>query len=126
MHNQALCHRLSRDEVAAVVHIFYQYLVDEPLLAKYFTHISDWDVHEAHITDFWWGVMGGRVETPRPHAMERGHRDIEFGQRELDLWLVLFERILKDNLSEDISRQWDTMARQIGHKMLEHRLDNSG
>lgn len=121
----ALCNRLSRDEVARVIHIFYQRLLDEPLMAKYFAHIANWDVHEAHITDFWWGVMGGKVDNPRPHAMDRGHRDLEFGQQELDLWLEIFDSTLQDQLAEDIAHQWDAMARQIGNRMLERRFDNS-
>lgn len=109
---------ISREEVAAVVHRFYRRLMSEPKLAGYFAHVTDWPAHEGHITDFWWGVMGGHVEAPRPHAMDRGHRDLEFNQQELALWLALFEQTLHENLPQEITTQWDNMARAIGQKLI--------
>ena len=121
---QPLCQRIDRDTVAQVVHDFYRKLLAEADLAGHFAHIDDWPAHERHIADFWWGLMGGKVDTPRPNAMEQGHRDLGFGQSELERWLELFQRTLQEHLPGDIAEQWNTMARQIGRLMAERRNGN--
>ena len=114
---QPLCHRIDHGTVSRVVHLFYLRVLAEPELAGYFAHIDDWPLHESHITDFWWGVMGGQVASPRRRAMELGHRNLEFGRRELERWLALFERTLQDEVSQDVARDWSTLARQLGKAM---------
>lgn len=120
-HHPRLSEQINRDQVALVVHHFYQKLLEVPQLADYFAGITNWMEHEAHITDFWWGLMGGRIEKPRPHAMDRGHRDLDFGEHELAIWLVLFEQTLVDTLPPEIALRWGKLARQIGDRLLEHR-----
>ncbi len=117
-----LSHRISHDTVSGVVHRFYTQVLCNPHLSPFFTHIDDWPLHESHITDFWWGLMGGKVEAPRPNAMENGHRELVFGREALQCWLDLFEQTLHDTLSDDIARQWNTLARRIGDKMLERGM----
>lgn len=114
---QPLCQRIDRATVAQAVHRFYAVVLDDPRLAPYFAHIDDWPLHEAHISDFWWGVMGGTVASPRPRAMELGHRDLQFGPQELERWLSLFEQTLQQELPEDIAREWSALARQLGKAM---------
>ncbi len=114
---QQLCQLVDRDTVARVVYRFYQRVRAEPGLTGYFSHIDDWPQHEKHIVDFWWGVMGGKVASPRPRAMEHGHRDLDFGQRELNLWLALFERTLRESLPEESARKWAELARGLGRAM---------
>ncbi len=114
---QPLCQFVSRDTVALVVHDFYRHLLAEPKLAVYFAHISNWPEHESHITDFWWGLMGGKVEQPRPRAMETGHRDLDFGLQELTLWLKLFEKTLQQHLPTEIAEAWAMLAGQLGQMM---------
>jgi hemoglobin len=117
-----LCQQITRETVAEVVHRFYRRVLNEPQLAGYFAHIDDWPSHEAQISDFWWGVMGGEVASPRPRAMERGHRDLDFGQQELALWLVLFERTLRESLPDESARQWAKLARGLGQAMSQSGL----
>jgi hemoglobin len=120
--DQPLCQLVDRDTVNRVVHCFYQRVRTEPGLVGYFVHIDDWPQHEGHIADFWWGVMGGRVTSPRPRAMERGHRDLDFGERELNLWLALFEQTLRENLPDAAARQWAELARGLGRAMTRRGL----
>ena len=112
-----LCRRIERKTVARVVRGFYQRVRSEPGLSGYFTHIDDWPQHESHIADFWWRLMGGEVEAPRPRAMELGHRDLVFGQSELTLWLMLFEKTLQEELAKDIANDWSTLAQELGRMM---------
>jgi len=53
--------------------------------------------------------------------MDRGHRDLDFGEHELALWLTLFEQTLVETLPPEIAHRWGDLARQIGDKLLEHR-----
>ncbi len=119
---QPLCQLIDRATVANVVHDFYRNLRADGILAPYFTHIDDWPAHESHITDFWWGLMGGKVELPRPHAMEAGHRDLDFGPQELAQWLKLFEETLQQNLPAEAAEAWASLARQLGHMMSKRGL----
>ncbi len=128
MHNepmnqaQPLCQQIDRDTVARVVREFYRCILAEPGLASYFAPIDDWSAHESYVTDFWWGLMGGRVKRPRPHAMEAGHRGLRFGPGELARWLALFEQTLQQQLPADIADQWNTLAQQIGRMMAERGM----
>lgn len=117
MENEPLCRQLSRDQVADIVERFYVAVQQDERLADYFSHIDNWPEHRGHITDFWWGLMGGHVEKPRPHAMDRGHRHLTFGTAELDRWLALFAETLRQSLPPEQAKRWMTLARQLGDKM---------
>ncbi len=123
--SEPLSQRIDRETVARVVCAFYRSVLNEPGLAGFFTHIDDWPEHESHITDFWWGLMGGNVDKPRPNAMAEGHRDLRFGRQELERWLVLFVQTLEQNLPADIAEQWSEMARQIGQMMAKRGMLNA-
>lgn len=122
MKTTPLCQHISYSEVAGVVDRFYRSVRHDALLADYFSDIENWPEHQRHIADFWWGLMGGTVENPRPHAMDSGHRELVFGQPELQQWLSLFEQTLQQSLAEDLARQWIALARQIGDRMVERGM----
>lgn len=117
-----LCQLVDRKTVAVVVHDFYRRLLADPVLAAFFDHIDDWPGHESHIIDFWWGLMGGKVEQPRPRAMETGHQDLDFGLKELAQWLKLFEETLQQHLPDDAAEAWAMLARQLGQMMSKRGL----
>lgn len=125
-HTKPLSRHLNRDTVSQVVHEFYRCVLADPVLATYFAQIDDWPEHESHITDFWWGLMGGKVDNPRPNAMAAGHHDLRFGRQELERWLELFTRTLLQNLPADIAEQWGEMARQVGLMMAKHGMLDRG
>lgn len=122
--NQAhpLCQHIDRDTVRSVVHEFYRCLRTDNTLLAYFTHIDNWQEHESHIADFWWGVMGGTVENPRPNAMAAGHKNLHFGPGELDRWLALFYQTLQQSLPQDAAEQWSRLAHQLGQMMMKRGL----
>ena len=118
MEYQPLSQRLKYQQVTQIVHRFYEAVLTDPLLAPHFRHIEDWPEHEQHIANFWWGMLGGRVENPRPSAMEDGHRDLNLGQAELQRWLELFEQTLYQELENDIAASWSAQAKHIGTMMV--------
>jgi truncated hemoglobin YjbI len=122
MNNHPLCQTLSREQVAAVVHHFYQAVLSDPLLAHHFAAINDWPRHEGYISDFWWGVMGGAVAEPRPGAMIRGHQQLRFGPQALARWLELFNESIDNLIPPAEAVQWQAMARGIATMMGEHGL----
>jgi len=124
MKNEPLCRQLSRDRVAEIVADFYHKVLHDERLSGYFSHIDNWAGHRDHITDFWWGLMGGQVENPRPHAMDRGHRHLAFGQAELERWLALFAETLQQSLPPEQAERWMTLARQLGDKMAHSGMLN--
>jgi hemoglobin len=117
-----LCQALSRDQVAAVVHHFYQRVLNDELLAPFFAEIREWPPHEEYITDFWWGVMGGHVESPRPGAMVSGHQGLGITQGAVERWLALFAESIDELIPPAEAQQWQAMARGIATMMGEQGL----
>lgn len=120
-----LSDHLQQRDVARLVTLFYRRVRSDPLLAPHFMGVDDWPAHEQAICDFWWGLMGGHIAQPKPRAMERAHRDLRFGEEELQRWLALFEQTLQENLPAEPARQWSAMARQIGERMARRGLLHS-
>ena len=120
-----LSRTLSRDQVASVVHHFYRQVLADGLLAPFFSEIDDWPRHEAYITDFWWGVMGGRVASPRPGAMVSGHQGLAITPGAMARWLELFGQSIEAVVPADEARQWQAMAQGIARMMGEQGLVES-
>ena len=120
--SQPLCRQIARTTVATVVQRFYAAVLADGQLAPYFSHIDDWPAHQRHIVDFWWSLMGGQVEQPRPNAMAAGHRAVPFGPQELERWLALFDTTLRQTLPAEAAERWGKMARGLGQRMREQGL----
>lgn len=116
-HTTPLSQQLERDDVVQVVQAFYSRVLTDPLLAPHFARVEDWQAHERFIVDFWWGVMGGKVTSPRANAMVEGHRHLRIGPEELGHWLDVFNQTLTSTLPPGPARQWAALARQIGDRM---------
>lgn len=119
---QPLCHSLSREQVDAVVHHFYDRVRADTQLAPHFAAIEDWPRHEEFITDFWWGVMGGKVAAPRPGAMIKGHQGLGITPAAIARWLALLGESIDALLPETEAQRWQTIARGIAAVMGEHGL----
>lgn len=118
MEYQPLSQRITYQQVEQIVHRFYEAVLADDSLIPHFRHVSDWPEHERHISNFWWGMLGGQVESPRPNAMEEGHRDLVLGQADLQRWLELFEQTLYQELDRDIAASWAAQAKHIGTMMV--------
>ena len=117
-----LCQSISRDQVAAVVHHFYQRVLRDELLSPFFAGVADWPRHEGYITDFWWGVMGGAVAEPRAGAMLHSHQGLALTTTALERWLELFNQSIDESITEAEAAQWQAMARGIARMMGAHGL----
>lgn len=69
-----LCDRNGRDQVAAVVHDFYDRLHGDEMMRPFFDGIGDFAEHEALIADFWWTAMGGKIAQLRKFDILAKHR----------------------------------------------------
>ncbi len=118
MDYQPLSQNITYQQVEQIVHRFYQVVLADKMLVLHFQHINDWPEHERQITDFWWGMLGGQVENPRPNAMEEGHRGLDLDQADLQRWLELFEQTLYQELDGDIAARWTAQAKHIGTMMV--------
>ncbi len=121
---QPLCQHISRQQVAAVVHHFYQQVLADEALAHHFSEISDWPRHEEYIVDFWWGVMGGEVDEPRPGAMINSHQQLNINPEAMQRWLELFGQSIEALIAPSEAAQWQAMARGIATMMGQHGLVN--
>lgn len=109
-----LCAQIGKDRVALVVHLFYQKLLADPLLAPYFSHIHNLPEHEAHITEYWWTAMGGRPGPHRPFDMVGRHQGMTLSPALIDRWLHLFDEAMQASLEPELADQWGQMTRAIG------------
>ncbi len=117
-----LCHAIDRQQVEAVVHDFYIKVLADESLAPHFAGIHDWPRHQGYITDFWWGVMGGKVAAPRPGAMISGHENLAITGAMMQQWLTLFKQTIDEQIPATEAAQWQAMARGIANMMGEHGL----
>lgn len=109
-----LCEKITRSQVQVVITAFYQKLRTHPELAPFFAHIDDFNEHEAHIADFWWLAMGGRLAARPSFDMIRRHRPLNLTDAALAQWLALFDATLQEYLAPELARQWLRMAQGIG------------
>ena len=127
--NQAtpsLAERIGHDRINQVVHAFYQELLTDPRLGPFFETVDDFTTHEQRISDFWWQAMGGELETPtEPKINMIGkHFPLGIGQEDLERWLVIFGKILGENLDEELASLWMDKALQIGARLKQIIIDH--
>ena len=103
---EPLCGKIGRYNVERVVHAFYDNLRNYPELKRFFVDIPDFKSHEAHIVDFWWVAMGGRVGDHRPFDMVGRHMSLGLSDNAFALWLDLFHETLLAYLPVELAEQW--------------------
>jgi len=120
----ALCEAVDYQQVAQVIHAFYQKLIQHPQLGPFFSHIEDFDQHEKRIVDFWWLSMGGTLEQPPKIDMIGKHFPLGIQQQDLEVWLVLFGETLGEHLEEAVAAQWMEKALQIASRIKQIVIDH--
>ncbi len=109
-----LCELIGRERVDSVVHAFYAKLRQHPDLKRYFAHIPDFAEHEAHIADFWWIAMGGKVEKRHAVDMVRRHQPLGLDEQAFAQWLAAFDETTHEQLPAELADAWLRMAQAIG------------
>jgi hemoglobin len=105
---------LTPAEIAGVVTEFYAVVRSHPGLGPVFAaHVSDWPAHEAKIAGFWRNaILGERSYDGNPMAVHKAAGNVHPGM--FDIWLGLFDSVLKRELAPEKAAQWSALAHRIG------------
>lgn len=108
---------ITEDDIARVVHSFYEQVRQHPGLGPVFAvHITDWPRHEDKIIGFWKKSI---LNTPtydgnalQVHQDATGVRPGMF-----EPWLALFDMTLRQELPPDQAAAWSALAHRIGRSL---------
>ena len=105
---------ITADQIDAVVAAFYDAIRHHPGLGPVFAgHVQDWPEHEAKIARFWRNaILMERSYDGNPFAVHRDAGDVRAPM--FDVWLGLFDSVLKRNLPADTAQSWSELAHRIG------------
>lgn len=104
--------------LAQLVCAFYAKVRQDPELGHWFNNaISDWDHHEALLTDFWTSVMlgSGRYKG-NPMAAHLRHR-LAMTPERFDRWLSLWQETAEETLTAEDAAAVRTTAGRIAHSL---------
>lgn len=109
---------VSEEQIARVVATFYACVREHPGLGPVFAkHVTDWTAHEAKITRFWRNaILHERSYYGNPLAVHRAAGNVRLGM--FDVWLGLFDSVLKLELPPETASQWSTLAHRIGRGLM--------
>lgn len=101
-------------QIDLVVAEFYGAIRHHPGLGPVFAaHVTDWPAHEAKIARFWRNaILMERCYDGNPFAVHRQAGNVRPGV--FDIWLGLFDSVLKRNLPADLAAAWSELAHRIG------------
>ncbi|MDA8384375.1 MAG: group III truncated hemoglobin [Betaproteobacteria bacterium] len=114
---EPLATQIGRVAVERVVHAFYQKIYRDARIAPFFGQLTDAAAHEAHVADFWWVAMGGRIASRRPFDMMGQHAPLHLTPEVMTVWLALFREALFEELPPELAQPWLQMAAAIGANM---------
>lgn len=106
--------RIGRDGIAAVVDDFYDRVQMHPNLAIPFLMVSDWTLHKARLTHFWWMALGGERYRADRYDVAGKHLAVGVSDELVDDWLELFRTTLHEHLPGDLAEAWFHRARLMG------------
>jgi hemoglobin len=109
---------ITEDQIARVIATFYACIREHPGLGPVFAaHVTDWPKHEEKITRFWKNaILHERSYDGNPLAVHRAAGNVRLGM--LDVWLGLFDSVLKLELPPDTAAQWSALAHRIGRGLM--------
>jgi hemoglobin len=104
---------ITEDQIARVVATFYSCIRAHPGLGPVFAaHVQDWPAHEAKITRFWKNaILHQRGYDGNPLAVHRAAGNVRLGM--FNVWLGLFDSVLKRELPPETAMQWSALAHRI-------------
>ena len=101
-------------QITAVVEEFYAVIRTHPGLGPIFArHVTDWPAHEEKITRFWRNaILFERDYNGNPMVAHRAAGDVR--SQHFDVWLALFDSVLRRNLPPETAEAWSALAHRIG------------
>lgn len=113
-------------EIATVVAEFYAVARTHPGLGPVFAaHVTDWPAHEAKITRFWKNaILFDHSYDGNPLQVHRDATDVRAGM--FDVWLGLFDSVLRRHLPPETAAAWSILAHRIGRGLRFGLTPHSG
>jgi hemoglobin len=108
---------ITPDQIDAVVAEFYASIRLHPGLGPVFArHVTDWPAHEAKIARFWRNaILFERGYDGNPLAVHRAAGDVRPAM--FDVWLGLFDSVLRRTLPAQTAAAWSDLAHRIGRAL---------
>lgn len=108
---------ITPDQIALVVAEFYAVIRLHPGLGPVFAaHVSDWPAHEEKIARFWRNaILHERSYDGNPFAVHHAAGDVRAPM--FDVWLGLFDSVLRRHLPPETAQSWSALAHRIGRGM---------
>lgn len=117
---------VSAAQIEAVVAEFYAVVRDHPGLGPVFAaHVTDWPAHEAKIVRFWRNAIRfERCYDGNPMVVHRAAGTVRGPM--FDVWLGLFDSVLRRQLPPDTAAAWSMLAQRIGRGLRMGIEDRDG
>lgn len=105
---------ITSDQINAVVSEFYACIRLHPGLGPVFAaHVKDWPKHEEKISRFWRNaILYERSYDGNPMLAHMAAGDVRAPM--FDVWLGLFDSVLRRELPEKTAEAWSALAHRIG------------
>ncbi|WP_413872381.1 group III truncated hemoglobin [Albidovulum sp.] len=105
------------EEIDRVVADFYAAIRVHPGLGPVFAaHVTDWPAHEAKIAGFWRNaILFERSYDGNPLQVHRDAGNVRPGM--FDVWLGLFDSVLRRDLPPETAGAWSALAHRIGRSL---------
>ena len=109
---------ITEDQIARVVATFYACIREHPGLGPVFAaHVQDWPAHVAKIIRFWKNaILHERRYDGNRAAVHRVAGNVRIGM--FDVWLGLFDRVLRLELPPETAGAWSLLAHRIGRGLM--------
>jgi hemoglobin len=101
-------------EIDRVVAEFYAVVRQHPGLGPVFAaHVTDWPAHEEKISRFWRNaILLERSYDGNPMQAHRDAGNVRPGM--FEIWLGLFDSVLRRELPAETAAAWSALAHRIG------------
>ena len=105
---------ITAEEIARVVAKFYAAIRSHPGLGPVFAaHVTAWPAHEAKIAAFWRNaILLERGYDGNPMAVHKAAGNVRPGM--FEVWLGLFDSVLRRELRPEQAASWSALAHRIG------------
>lgn len=105
---------VTAEQIDRVVATFYDAVRRHPGLGPVFAaHVRDWPAHEAKIARFWRNaILFERCYDGNPMAAHLAAGDVRAPM--FDVWLGLFDSVLRLELPAETGAAWSALAHRIG------------